>query len=439
MLNITNELSNYHEIFLKELHENILAFWMKCGIEKEGHGFYGAADLKGNPVLEAPKSCVLNARILWTFSEAAIMFDNKQYADIADKAYRVLKDDFTDKKYGGYFMSIDAQNQPLDTIKHTYAQAFVLYALSKYYEFKPSCELLKETNDYFHFLEEKTKDTGNSGYFEAFTREWQLYSENRMADNNEPRSMNTHLHILEAYAAFYKVSKNELAGERLKELLQLFIEKIIRPSGHLGIFYNEQFEEAISSKGICSFGHDIEASWLLWEAAEILNDPEIIAQMKPLSIKMLNAVDRVGVDKDGGLFLESTRFGSHLRTNKHWWPQAETLVAFMNGFELSSDKKYWDKLKLSWDFIDNHVIDHENGEWFTKVNRLGVPFLTEPEDDPSPYYRNDWKIDPWKCPYHNGRAMMELIKRIERIAPIPTLPQSDDSLYKKNNNQNERK
>lgn len=417
----TIELLEYKELFMKELHGNILAFWMKFGMEKEGRGFYGAADLKGNPVLEAPKSCVLNARILWTFSEAAIMFDNKQYADIADKAFRVLKDDFADKINGGYFMSIDAQNQPLDTIKHTYAQAFVLYALSKYCEFRPSAELLKEINDYFEFLEEKTKDTDNPGYFEAFTREWQPWSENRMADNNEPRSMNTHLHIMEAYAAFYKVSKNELAGKRLKELLLLFIEKIIRPSGHLGIFYNEQFEEAISSKGICSFGHDIEASWLLWEAAEILNDPEIIAQMKPLSIKMLNAVDRVGVDKDGGLFLESTRFGSHLRTNKHWWPQAETLVAFMNGFELTSDKKYWEKLKLSWDFIDTHVIDHENGEWFTKVNRLGVPFLIEPEDDTSPYYRNDWKIDPWKCPYHNGRAMMELIKRIERIAPAQTL------------------
>ncbi|TNF44375.1 MAG: N-acyl-D-glucosamine 2-epimerase, partial [Bacteroidetes bacterium] len=307
------------------------------------------------------------------------------------------------------------------TIKHTYAQAFVLYALSKYCELRPSDELLKEIINYFFFLEEKTKDTGNPGYLEAFTRDWQLYSENRMADNNEPRSMNTHLHLMEAYAAFYNVSKNELAGKRLKELLLLFIEKIIRPSGHLGIFFNEQFEEADSSKGICSFGHDIEASWLLWEAAEILNEPGIIAQMKPLSIKMLDAVDRVGVDKDGGLFLESTRFGSHLRTNKHWWPQAETLVAFMNGFELTSDKKYWEKLKLSWNFIDKHVIDHENGEWFTKVNRLGVPYLFEPEDDPSPYYRNDWKIDPWKCPYHNGRAMMELIKRIERTAPSPEL------------------
>jgi mannobiose 2-epimerase len=312
-------------------------------------------------------------------------------------------------------MSLDAANRPHDTIKHTYAQAFVLYALSKYYELRPSPALLQEINTYFGFLEEKTKDPEYSGYIEAFTRQWEPLSENRMADNNEPRSMNTHLHVLEAYAAYYKVSGDDRAGKRLRELLKLFMEKIIRPSGHLGIFFDKNFSETEASRAICSFGHDIEASWLLQEAAEISGYREIAEKMRTLSVKMLDAVDRVGVDKDGGLFLESTRYGSHLRTNKHWWPQAETLIAFMNGYELTGDPKYWEKLKLSWDFVDHHLIDHKYGEWFTKLNRLGEPYLTEPEDDPSPYYRNDWKIDPWKAPYHNGRAMMELIKRIDRM------------------------
>jgi mannobiose 2-epimerase len=138
--------------------------------------------------------------------------------------------------------------------------------------------------------------------------------------------------------------------------------------------------------------------------------------MNPLCIWMADAVAREGVDHDGGLFLESTRFGSHLRTNKHWWPQAENLVGFMNAFERTGDPKYWEIAKKSWNFIDTYLIDHQNGEWFTKVNRLGVPYLTEPADDPSPYYRNDWKIDPWKCPYHNGRAMMEMMKRCEQCA-----------------------
>jgi len=395
-------------------------------MHKDGGGFYGAVDLKGNPISGAAKTSVLNARILWTYAEAAKNFNNKKYADVAEKAFHVVTNDFADKEFGGYYMSIDAGNRPLDTIKHTYAQAFVLYALSKYYELNQSQSLSQKLKEYFDFLEDKTKDREYPGYIEAFTREWKPFSENRMADNNEPRSMNTHLHILEAYAAYYKVSKNEMAGKRLKELLELFIQKIIRPTGHLGIFFDKNFNETESSKAVCSFGHDIEASWLLWEAAEILGDKEIVSKMKTLSIKMLDAVDRVGVDKDGGLFLESTRFGSHLRTNKHWWPQAETLIGFMNGFELTGDVKYWNKMKLTWSFIDEHLIDHKNGEWYTKLNRLGVPYLTEPENDPSPYYRNDWKIDPWKAPYHNGRAMMELIKRIERIAaPIPAFPQKE--------------
>ena len=134
-----------------------------------------------------------------------------------------------------------------------------------------------------------------------------------------------------------------------------------------------------------------------------------------MTLTMVDNIERVAVDKDGGLFLESTRFGSHVKTNKHWWQQAETLVGFMNAFELTGDVKYWNTVKLSWNFIDTYLIDHKRGEWYTKLNRLGVPYLVEPADDPSPYYRNDWKIDPWKCPYHNGRAMMEMMKRIDYL------------------------
>ncbi|MEI6821441.1 MAG: AGE family epimerase/isomerase [Bacteroidota bacterium] len=415
MENLSKELSHYKELFKAELLEDILPYWIKYGVEKIGDGFYGAVDMDGNPIETANKSCVLNARILWTFSEAAIMFPNQEYNVMADRAFAVLKKYFLDKQYGGYFMEIKPNNEIASDIKHTYAQAFVIYALCKYYEFNHSEEVLGIIKDFYHLLEKHAKDPNNIGYYEAFTRDWKLYNENRMADNNEPKSMNTHLHIMESYSALYKVWKDETVRLKLTELLNLFINKIIRKEGHLGIFFDEEFNEVNDSKGICSFGHDIEASWLLLEAAEILGDKTIIDKLKPLCIKMANAVERVGVDKDGGLFLESTRYGSHIRTNKHWWLQAETLVGFMNAYEMTVDVKNWETVKLSWNFINNHVIDHVKGEWFTKVNRLGVPFLTEPKDDPSPYYRNDWKIDPWKCPYHNGRAMMELIKRIVRI------------------------
>jgi mannobiose 2-epimerase len=414
-MNLKTELSDYRLIFERELHENILAYWMKYGVEKNGDGFYGAVNLDNEPVLSANKTSVLNARILWTFAAAAIKYPGRGYEEMAHKAYRVVTEDFADKEFGGFYMELSSSDKVANDIKHTYAQAFVIYALSKYYEFNSSDEVLKRIQDFFLFLDAKAKDPVNPGYLESFTRNWEIYEENRMADNNEPKSMNTHLHVLEAYAAVYKVWKGDLAKQRLTELLEIFIDNIIRETGHLGVFFSAEFTETEKSKGTCSFGHDIEASWLIWEAAEILGEKSIIDKVKPLMLKMADAVLRVGVDKDGGLFLESTRFGSHVRTNKHWWLQAETLVGYMNSFQLTKDEKYWETVKLTWDFIDKHVIDHKGGEWFTKVNRLGVPYLIEPEDDPSPYYRNDWKIDPWKCPYHNGRAMLELMDRIDNI------------------------
>ncbi len=412
------ELIHFKNCFEKELHDNILSYWMKYGVEKDGKGFYPAVDLDNNPVLTANKTCVLNARILWTFAAAAKMYPGKGYEALAHKAYRVVTEDFTDKELGGFFMEISASNKVVNDIKHTYAQAFVIYSLCKYYEFNPTEKVISGIQKFFCFLDEKIKDPENPGYLESFTRDWKPYEENRMADNNEPKSMNTHLHVLEAYAAVYKVWKGDLVKQRLTGLLEIFICSIIRESGHLGIFFTSDFTETDTSKGICSFGHDIEASWLIWEAAEILGDKKIEVKVKPLILKMADAVLRVGVDKDGGLFLESTRFGSHLRTNKHWWLQAENLVGFMNMYQLKGDDKYWDTVKLAWEFIDRCVIDHEGGEWFTKVNRLGVPYLVEPDDDPSPYYRNDWKIDPWKCPYHNGRAMMEMAKRIDSLIDL---------------------
>ncbi len=414
MYSLKNELKEYRQKFSEEL-DRILLYWIRFSVEKDGRGFYGAVDLDGVPDPKAHKSSVLNARILWTFSAAAIINGRSDCAEMADRAYRVITEDFADTLYGGYFMELTSANAVANDIKHTYAQAFVLYALCKYYEFRRLDSTMETIKDFFSLLEEKAKDKLYPGYLEAFTRDWKLYGENRMADNNEPKSMNTHLHVLEAWSALYKIWKDETVKARLAELINLFSEKIIRDDGHFGIFYDNAFNESPASAGICSFGHDIEGSWLLHEAAEILGNNTLTDRIREISIKMVDAVDRVGVDKDGGLFLESVRYGSHVRTNKHWWLQAETLVGFMNAFQLTGNSRYWETVKLSWNFIENHVIDHERGEWYTKVNRLGVPYLTEPEDDPSPYYRNDRKIDPWKCPYHNGRAMMELISRIDNI------------------------
>jgi len=408
------ELINYRQRFEAELH-SILKYWMVYSQIPDGVGFYGAVDLNNQPVMEAPKSCVLTARILWTFAAAARHYQDPEYAAVAEKAFQVLHSDFADSMHKGYLMELDSNNRPLNSVKHSYAQAFVLYSFAKYYEYLPDEKLGCEIADFFVFLDGQIKDPNHPGYLEAFTQEWELIEENRMTDGNEPKSMNTHLHLLEAYAAVYKVWPNGLVKLRLTELVQLFLDHIIRDDGHLGIFFDNNFNETENSKAICSFGHDIEASWLIWEAVQILNNKEIIEAALPVMIRMARAVFREGMDQDGGLFLESYRHGSHVRTNKHWWLQAELLVGEMNAFELTGDEKYWGYLKNTWEFINKFVIDHKRGEWYTKVNRLGKPFLVEPSDDPSPYYRNDWKIDPWKCPYHNGRAMLELMHRIDTL------------------------
>ena len=175
---IQTQLINYREKFDNELHNNILSFWMKYGVEKDGHGFYGAIDLDRNPVLSANKTSVLNARILWTFASAAIQFNEPRYAEIAEKAYRVVTEDFADQVYGGYYMELTSSDAVANDIKHTYAQAFVLYSLCKYYEFNPSGKVLQKIKDFFALLEEKAKDPQHPGYLESFTRDWNIYEEN---------------------------------------------------------------------------------------------------------------------------------------------------------------------------------------------------------------------------------------------------------------------
>lgn len=407
-----SELSGYYDVFRNELTGNILPFWTNHVVDPGSGSFHGAVDRTGNPDPGAPKGCVLFTRILWTYSASARILNDSRYAELADRCCRVIMRYFHDEEHGGFFMELDADHRPLKTIKHTYAQAFALYSLCEYYRLNNSAEVLDRIKSFFHLLDQKTKDPDHPGYLEGFTRDWRPICENRMADGNEPKSMNTHLHVLEAFTAVVRVWDDPVCRQKLRDVVEIFINYIIRDEGHFGLFFEKDFSESPASRGTCSFGHDIEGSWLLWEAAELLGDKDLLERVRPIVIKMADAVERTGLDKDGGLFLESTRFGSHIRTNKHWWLQAETVVGYMNAFQLTGDRRYWDNVRLAWSFIDKHVIDHEFGEWFAKVNRAGIPFLSEPADDPSPYYRNDRKADLWKCPYHNSRMCLEMMTRI---------------------------
>lgn len=410
----TEALQTYKTIFNTEA-DHILSFWLEHVVDLKKGIIHGEVDLTGKPIIGAPKGCILIARILWVYSAAARIFKKPEYQQAADLALQVVQEGFRDKEYGGYYAQITDDLKPDDTIKHLYIQAFVLYSLCEYYRLSPSDTLMHEIQTFFALLQEKAKDHDAPGYLESFDRQWVPITQNQLSDHDEPKSMNTHLHLLEAYTSLYRVWQDKQSYDALAAMIDIFLNNIISDAYAFRLFFEKNFTESEHSKGIVSFGHDIEGQWLLVEAAEVLGDAPIIKTAKTVAIKMVDAVEKTGLDRNGGLFLESTRYGSHVKTNKHWWIQAETVVGFMNAYQLTGDEKYWEIVKQTWAFIDQHIIDKQYGEWFPKVSRLGVPFLEETEADPSPYYRNDRKADPWKCPYHNARMCYEMIDRIEQL------------------------
>jgi mannobiose 2-epimerase len=388
----------------QELDGNILEFWLKHAPDERNGGFYGyiGRDLSINP--EAGKSLVLNTRILWTFASAYRLFGTPSYLTMAERAYRYIEEHFIDADYGGLYWMVDASGQPLETKKQVYGQAFAIYAFAEFYRAAGNEAALQRGIELFHTLERYSYDKEYKGYFEALTREWQETADNSLSekDLNEKKSMNTHLHVMEAYTNLYRVWPSEELRGKLKELIQVTIRHIVdQETAHFILFFNEQWQG--KSKHI-SYGHDIEGSWLLVEAAEALADAELLKEAKAMALRMAEAVLIKGVDADGGLFNEADGAGTLLDSHKDWWPQAEAVVGFYNAFQLSGDERYREAAVKSWQFIEQFIVDRQYGEWLWSVNRDGSPSA------------NLEKVSPWKCPYHNGRACFEMIERLGGIA-----------------------
>jgi mannobiose 2-epimerase len=383
----------------QELESNILRFWMDHTIDESKGGFFGfiSRDLVVNP--DAGKSLVLNTRILWTFATAYRLTGNTSYLKIADRAYSYVNEHFVDNEYGGLYWMVDAAGQPAETKKQVYGQAFAIYAFSEYYRATGNEASLKQAIELFHTLERYSYDQQYKGYFEALTREWQETNDNSLSENdlNEKKSMNTHLHVMEGYTNLYRVWKSDELHAKLKELIQITIQHIIHAdSAHFILFFDEQWN--IKSEHI-SYGHDIEGSWLLVEAAEVLGDEALLAEAKTIAIRMAEVTLNEGVDVDGGLFNEAGPAGL-IDSDKDWWPQAEAVVGFYNAYQMTGEDKYRSAAEKSWQFIENHMVDKEHGEWYWSVKRDGTPSS------------NIEKVSPWKCPYHNGRACFEMMERL---------------------------
>lgn len=379
---------------------SILAFWRKNSLDTEKGGFIGRLSNEGTPDQSAPKGAVLNARILWTFSAAARHSESAENRAVADRAYDYFIKHFLDLEMGGVYWSVTPEGEPLSTRKQIYALAFAIYGLSEYYLVTQKAEALAHCQELYRWIESHSYDREYGGYFEAYSREGTLLEDLRLSekDRNDPKTMNTHLHILEAYANLYPAWPDPGLAGQIRNLLVVFQQRIIDPdTHHLRLFFTADWQ---LTADLVSYGHDIEAAWLLLEAAEVLGDRPLIAQFKQVAIHMARAA-AMGLQPDGSLVHELNRATHHYDTHREWWVSAEAMVGFLNAWQLTGEPEFYNQARGSWNFIQDHVLDEKGGEW-----RWGV------FDEYSPMIDED-KIGPWKCPYHNARACMEVVRRLE--------------------------
>jgi mannobiose 2-epimerase len=399
---IPDTLYRFRQELEKELKENILPWWMHHGPDHELGGFHGYIDHQNQVVRGQPKGSVLNARILWTFSAAYRMYGDPDYLDTARRAYAYIISYFTDKKYGGVYWALEPDGKVLSNRKQVYAIAFTIYGLVEYHLACGDDQPLKYALGLFRDIEAHALDPLYNGYTEALSREWTTLEDLRLSekDDNESKTMNTHLHILEAYANLYRVWKDPELKKALDNLVRLFLDTFVDPDRmQLNLFFDDHWTLKSS---LVSYGHDIECSWLLHEAALILGKNELIKGTEQLAVKMARATVE-GLDDNGGLHYEYFPDTMALDKDKHWWPQAEAMVGYFNAWQLSGEKDFLDRSLGSWNFIREKLIDRELGEWYWSVDAQGKP------------QTNKEKAGFWKCPYHNGRACMELIRRIDVV------------------------
>ena len=380
---------------LSNLTENILPFWINRFQDPRG-GFLGRISGSGEPDPEAPKGAILNARILWAFSAAYRLLRRPEYLEMAKSAKREIESRFFDPEYGGVYWSLTPDGKPLDTKKQIYAIGFAIYGLSEYVRATGDPSALSLAVRLFDDIEAHSFDSEKNGYLEAFARDWSPLGDMRLSekDANECKTMNTHLHIIEPYTNLYRVWPDERLRERIVNLLWVFRNRILdAETGHLKLFFDEDW---VSKRPVVSFGHDIEASWLLYEAATVVGeDPEGIV---PDVLKIASAASE-GYIPGGGMIYEFHRDSGALDADRHWWVQAETVIGYLNVYQLTGDEAALKRAAETWEFIRDRLVDREGGEWFWSLRADGT------------LNRDDDKAGFWKCPYHNTRMCLEIYER----------------------------
>ena len=417
------------------LTKNILPFWLDRMVDYEQGGFYGRIDGSGVLHPDAEKGAILNARILWSFSAAyrvlskvqSSKFKVQSYLEAATRAKDYFIEHFIDREYGGVYWSLDSKGKPLDTKKQFYAIGFAIYALSEYARATGDREALDYAIWLFECIEEHAFDREHNGYIEAMTRDWRPIADMRLSDldANYPKSQNTHLHIIEPYTNLYRCIREMQAATTcnyvpvlgsvlpidivvpmetlariegaLSNLIDIFTDKILNPdTHHLDLFFEMDWTRGAGR--LESYGHDIECSWLLHEAALVLNDPYILNKVEPIVREVARASEK-GLRPDGSMIHEANLDTGHVDDDLHWWVQAENVVGWYNIWQHFHDEVALDKTVCCWQYIKDNLVDYDNGEWYWSRHADGT---VNTVDD---------KAGFWKCPYHNSRMCLEIIER----------------------------
>lgn len=388
----------------EELQKDIIPFWKNLRDDEKG-GYYGWLSYDLALDKKSEKGCILNSRITWFFSNAYTLLKEESLLEEAKHGYEFLIKHCVDKEYGGIFWSLNYDGTPLDTTKHTYNQAFCIYALASYYEASKDREALELAFNLFRLIEEKCTD--EVGYLEAFTRNFKPESNEKLSENGvlADKTMNTLLHVFEAYTELYRVTGvlpewREEANEvrcRLAWMMDLFADKIYNPAKRRQeVFFDKDYNTILD---LHSYGHDIETAWLIDRGVEVLGEEAYEEKMSPITQALTEQIYRVAFD---GHSLANECDRGVVNENRIWWVQAETVVGFLNGYEKTPEhSEYRDAALVVWEFIKEHVVDQRSGsEWFWEVRADGTPIEGRPI------------VEPWKCPYHNGRMCIEVMKRI---------------------------
>ena len=391
----TQELAALESEIEADLTENILPYWMNNAVDPDG-GFYGFVSWDNKPRPQAPKGAILNARILWTFSRAYRCYGLEEYKEIADRAADYFKSHFIDRKYGGVVWSVNSEGAMLDGTKQTYANAFGIYGLAEHFRATGNVASLNSAIDLFRTLEEKTHDKVRKGYIETHERDWSPTSGKGVDGKaGATKTMNTHIHVMEAYSNLYQAWPDEALKDALYELVGIVQNELYDADGRTLVTFCDDDWNPINPER--SAGHDIETAWLLTEAVEILGDETLLESARKRAVEMTDAALEAGFQKDGGML--SSRSGVEGEFSYAWWCQNEAVNGCINAWQITGDRKYFDAAAATWGYIKQHFIDRENGGWHMEFDEDGTSIKSA-------------KISEWNCPYHNSRMGFEAKSRL---------------------------